>query len=255
MKARFHTVPDVASFSVVMSAAAAGVAAGTNHASSAAQELTQLLPMMRTRHGLKPDIIAYNVTANLHRRSGDWEKVLVLLEEMKEESAAAATVAADPGLSSSRAGVAPDVLTYSTAMAACGEAGKWEKVLELLAEMPSMGVSPNVVAYTAAVAACGRGGQPGRALGLLREMKSEGISPNVQCYNTLLWALAKGGDWQQCLALLEEMKEEGKTDAHSYRIVTGVVKNEQGQEDIMEALQADMAESRAEAANDGLGCR
>jgi pentatricopeptide repeat domain-containing protein 1 len=252
MKARFHTTPDVASFSVVMSAAAAGVAAGTGHASSAAQELTQLLPMMRTRHGVKPDLVAYNVTANLHRRSGDWMQVLALLEEMKEEAAAAAAGDSSAG---EVGGVAPDVVTYSTAMAACGEAGEWEKALELLAEMSLMGVPPNVVAYTAAVAACGRGGQPGRALGLLREMKSEGVNPNLQCYNTLLWAVAKSGDWQQCLALLEEMKEAGKTDAHSFRIVMRALKNEQGQEDVVEALRAEMVGLRAETANDSFESR
>ena len=254
MKARFHTTPDVASFSVVMSAAAAGVVAGTGHASSAAQELTQLLPMMRTRHGVKPDLVAYNVTANLHRRSGDWMQVLALLEEMKEEAAATAAAAAAASTSLG-GGVAPDVVTYSTAMAACGEAGEWEKALELLAEMPSMGVPPNVVAYTAAVAACGRGGQPARALGLLREMEEEGVNPNLQCYNTLLWAVAKGGDWQQCLALLEEMKEEGKTDVHSYRIVMRAVKDEQGQEDVVETLRAEMVGLRAEATNDGCASR
>jgi pentatricopeptide repeat protein len=87
-------------------------------------------------------------------------------------------------------------------------------------------------------------------------MKSEGVNPNLQCYNTLLWAVAKGGDWQQCLALLEEMKEEGKTDAHSFRIVVRALKNVQGQEDVVEALQLELTGLlRAETADEGFESR
>jgi len=57
------------------------------------------------------------------------------------------------------------------------------------------------------------------------------------------------------LALLEEMKEEGKTDVHSYRIVMRAVNHEQGQEDVVETLRAEMVGLRAEATNDGFASR
>jgi len=241
MKARFHVSPDVACFTVVMGAAAAGLANEGRHGDCAVQELAQLLPVMRSRFGLEPDLRAYNVAANLHRRAGDLAEVLKILEDMKQNK--------------SSSGIAPDVVTYSTALAACGEAGKWEKALSLLKEMSSLGVQPNVVAYTAAISACGKGGQAAFALGLFQEMKMNNVALNVQCCNTLLWALSKGGDWRQCLLLLEEMESDAsmriKPDADTYRIVMQALRDQEVQKDLTKRLHEGLAQLTAESGKPG----
>lgn len=94
-----------------------------------------------------------------------WVLVLGLMAEMRAE------------------GVAPDAFTFTTAIAACGKAGQWERALDLLEEMEggwqpqeegaqrgTVAIAPNVAAINAAISACARAGEAGRALGLLRRM-------------------------------------------------------------------------------------
>lgn len=94
-----------------------------------------------------------------------WVLVLGLVAEMRTE------------------GVAPDAFTFTTAIAACGKAGQWERALALLEEMEAAGqpqegrvrqgtvaAAPSVAAINAAISACARAGQAERALGLLDRM-------------------------------------------------------------------------------------
>lgn len=45
-------------------------------------------------------------------------------------------------------GVRPDGTTFAAAISACGVAGKWERGLELLSEMPDTGFLPTLACYT-----------------------------------------------------------------------------------------------------------
>eukprot|EP00617_Octactis_speculum_P016046 CAMPEP_0185758558 /NCGR_PEP_ID=MMETSP1174-20130828/17235_1 /TAXON_ID=35687 /ORGANISM="Dictyocha speculum, Strain CCMP1381" /LENGTH=51 /DNA_ID=CAMNT_0028438473 /DNA_START=1 /DNA_END=152 /DNA_ORIENTATION=- len=49
-----------------------------------------------------------------------------------------------------QSGVQPNVISFGVAISACGNAGKWEKALELLQEMRQSGVQPNVISFSAA---------------------------------------------------------------------------------------------------------
>jgi len=48
-------------------------------------------------------------------------------------------------------GVAPDVISYSTAISACEKGGQWERALELLEEMAAKGVAPDEITYSAPI--------------------------------------------------------------------------------------------------------
>ena len=50
----------------------------------------------------------------------------------------------------------PDVISFNTAIGACGKAGRWCEALELLEEMPKRGLEPDAISYNAAAAACAR---------------------------------------------------------------------------------------------------
>lgn len=97
-----------------------------------------------------------------------WSLILGLMKEMRAD------------------GISPDAFTFSTAITACGRAGRWELALDLLDEMATSaghhqpqrstdpltiaaagGVVPDIVAINAAITACGRAGQWQHALELL----------------------------------------------------------------------------------------
>lgn len=63
--------------------------------------------------------------------------------------------------------VAPDVVTFSTAISACADGREWKQALLLLREIPATGALPNKISYNAVIAACGKGHQWKAALGLL----------------------------------------------------------------------------------------
>lgn len=96
-----------------------------------------------------------------------WSLIMGLMKEMRAD------------------GIIPDAFTFSTAITACGKAGRWELALHLLDEMASsaghnqpqrstdpltiaaVGAGPDIVAINAAITACGRAGQWQHALDLL----------------------------------------------------------------------------------------
>jgi pentatricopeptide repeat protein len=50
-----------------------------------------------------------------------------------------------------------NVITYSSLIAACEKAGRWQMALDLLEEMHRDGCKPNVVTFNSVIAACGSG--------------------------------------------------------------------------------------------------
>lgn len=50
-----------------------------------------------------------------------------------------------------------NVITYSSLVAACEKAGRWQLALELLEEMHRDNCKPNVITFNSLIAACGQG--------------------------------------------------------------------------------------------------
>ena len=82
------------------------------------------------------------------------------------------------------AGVPPDVVTFSTLIKACNNAGDLGKAFEVLAEMA--GVAPNAVTVRTLIKACDNAGDFGKAFEVLAEMKAAGIRPNVVTFSALM---------------------------------------------------------------------
>lgn len=53
-----------------------------------------------------------------------------------------------------RAGVQPNVKTYTTLMSACTRAGEWERALDAFQMMEAAGLEADVMAYNSAISAC-----------------------------------------------------------------------------------------------------
>ena len=63
-----------------------------------------------------------------------------------------------------------------------GKAGAWERALALLDQMRAAGVQPDVVTYSSLIAACQAcGGRWQAALALLDQMQAEGAHPDQPC--------------------------------------------------------------------------
>lgn len=85
------------------------------------------------------------------------------------------------------------------------KAGRWQKALSLLEEIPSTGLTPNAHVYGSAVHACVVGGEPRRGLALLDEMIENGVVPDAAAFTVAMSAV---DGWAAALRLLEVMKRE-----------------------------------------------
>ncbi|CAJ1331932.1 unnamed protein product [Effrenium voratum] len=101
--------------------------------------------------------------------------------------------------------LAPDVITYSHAMAAAKEAGSWQRALELLNEAHADQLQPDSALYTHAISACASGSSWENALQLLAAAAA--LGPVTYHYSSAMAACAEATQWEQAVALVPEMAE------------------------------------------------
>ena len=91
------------------------------------------------------------------------------------------------------------------------EKGKrWELALELLEECKTW-ATPDIISYSAAISAFAQGGRWQHALALLEIICKEGGSSNMACYN-VAFGVCEKGEWQHAqhgiAGLFETLCEE-----------------------------------------------
>lgn len=185
-----------------------------------------------------PDAISYNVAIRACSNAGQWQPALSILEEMRQQSHAKKESAEEK--SASRVHVSdpldvalsgssgksdrsspplvppPDVVSYSTAVAACARAGQWRRTLALLELMRREGPAPNSATFSGAIAACvrrlGRVGESSYELPpsillaeLIEHMRLSAVSPSAPCYTRALEACAEAGLCEESRSLVDEM--------------------------------------------------
>lgn len=194
------------------------------------------------RAGIRPGRVAFNAAIEACAGSGQWKKAIYLLREMEEEAATMAAAAmtearqngGKPAATAVDAAsdVAPDVVSYNSALKACVDAGEWRLAVSLLEEMQRGGrelagragnsnramgkprlrspvPAPNVVSYSMTIAACGRAGVSDRAMGLLKRMRDDGFAPTPATFTAAITACRKGGQARLVLTLLDRMRAYG----------------------------------------------
>ena len=150
-----------------------------------AQDL--LVEMRET--GLVPGLKSYNTVLAVCQRAGEWEGALEVLAEMKrgkvkqrrdppqrgDASASVEAVASgsDPPVPS------PDLVSFNTAMGACGRARRWEEALRLLEELRGFGFCPDMVSFNTAAAACARAEKWDLALEVINRGREVGVLPSA----------------------------------------------------------------------------
>ncbi|CAE8711501.1 unnamed protein product, partial [Polarella glacialis] len=98
----------------------------------------------------------------------------------------------------------PDVVTYSSVVAACNRAARWEMALLAVTKMRRASVLPNLVSVCAAMGACLKGRQWKETLQLfsgLRDVLPKTAAPNAVAYTCAFQAIEAAGPQQQKKAM------------------------------------------------------
>lgn len=105
----------------------------------------------------------------------------------------------------SRKEIAIDVVTYTSAICACGP--DWLLALDVLEDMAQDGVPPNLLSYTAAMGACLKGEEYREAVAVFARMKAAGIAPDLRAYNLAMMAHENDGNHYGRIIVEAEMQE------------------------------------------------
>lgn len=79
--------------------------------------------------------------------------------------------------------------------------------LEIKKDMLSAGVTPNIVTWSSLISACANAGLVDQAIQLFEEMLQAGCEPNSQCYNILLHACVEACQYDRAFRLFRSWKE------------------------------------------------
>jgi pentatricopeptide repeat protein len=113
-----------------------------------------------------------------------------------------------------------DVIGCNRLLHAMAQNGEGERSVTFLKFMRDrIGVVPDMISYTSAMDACGRGGDWRGALNLLETIEREqnrgerGLRANLITYTVVMKACAQAGQWQPCIALLERLMKSDSQGA------------------------------------------
>lgn len=119
-----------------------------------------------------------------------------------------------------RAGIPVNEVCYNAAMLACGNAGAWQRALELLRGMRAAGVEPDISCYQVAIHVCGKCGRWEESVEVLREAAQNGLVVDSRTYATAIKACGLNKQWEAALALFREMPQIGiETDTAAYSAI------------------------------------
>lgn len=163
-------------------------------------EAQNLLGRMKWR-GIKPTQRLFNMAIKAASRAGNPTAALSILREL--EGGGSYDVEA--------LGIAPDPVSYATAMDCLAQRGDKQAVEEVLARMESKGVKPDVHTWGVVIKAHSYAEDPSGAEAKLDEMVEEGYEPSEQCFSTVVAAYCFVGDLDNAWRLVQRMKREGKS--------------------------------------------
>jgi pentatricopeptide repeat protein len=144
--------------------------------------------------GIRLNVVTYNNLIEACCNAGRIERAFALAKEMIQVHE-----------------VTPNSHTYNTLIRGCGQWGQLDAALRVLTSMRSAGVAPTVITYSVAVAACARTGGAIAlewAFDLLRDMRADGVQTNIVTYNSLIHACARAARADRAFHILDAMRQE-----------------------------------------------
>uniref|UniRef100_A0A0E0EZG4 NADPH-protochlorophyllide oxidoreductase n=1 Tax=Oryza meridionalis TaxID=40149 RepID=A0A0E0EZG4_9ORYZ len=162
------------------------------------QEALELLQMMPDDGGdCPPDVVSYTTVINGFFKEGDLDKAYGTYHEMLDR------------------GILPNVVTYSSIIAALCKAQAMDKAMEpkeaigFLKKMHSDGVEPDVVTYNSLMDYLCKNGRCTEARKMFDSMTKRGLKPEITTYGTLLQGYATKGALVEMHGLLDLMVRNG----------------------------------------------
>ncbi|CAN6894289.1 unnamed protein product [Brassica oleracea] len=154
---------------------------------------TAPLVLINLLETVKPsrEVILYNVTMKVLRKSKDLEKAEKLFDEMLQR------------------GVKPDNATFTTLISCARQCGLPKRAVEWFEKMPSFGCEPDNVTLAAMIDAYGRAGNVETALSLYDRARTEKWRIDAVTFSTLIRIYGYSGNYDGCLNIYEEMKSLG----------------------------------------------
>lgn len=137
---------------------------------------------------LSKEVILYNVTLKVFRKSRDLQGAENLFDEMLQR------------------GVKPDNVTFSTIISCARLSNLPEKAVEWFEKMPAYGCEPDDVNHAVMIDAYGRAGNIDKALSLYDRARAEKWRIDAVTFSTLIKIYGMSGNFDGCLNVYEEMK-------------------------------------------------
>uniref|UniRef100_A0A2P2MU84 Uncharacterized protein MANES_08G070000 n=1 Tax=Rhizophora mucronata TaxID=61149 RepID=A0A2P2MU84_RHIMU len=149
------------------------------------------LGYFREKLNFNKEVIIYNVTMKVFRKSRDLSGAERLFDEMLER------------------GVKPDNATFSTLITCARLSNLPDKAVEWFEKIPSFGLSPDDVTYSTMIDAYGRAGNVEMALSLYDRARTEKWRLDAATFSTLIKIYGMSRNFDGCLNVFEEMKALG----------------------------------------------
>nr|XP_016498927.1 PREDICTED: pentatricopeptide repeat-containing protein At4g16390, chloroplastic [Nicotiana tabacum] len=158
---------------------------------SNAETALLVLKYFQQRLKLSKEVIIYNVTLKVLRKSKDLDRAEKLFDEMLQR------------------GVKPDNVTFSTIISCARQCNLPEKAIEWFEKLPSFGCEPDDVTYSVMIDSYGKAGNVDMALNLYDRARTEKWRIDAVTFATLIRIYGAAGNFDGCLNVYEEMKALG----------------------------------------------
>lgn len=187
-----------------------------------------VLKYFQDKCDLSREVVLYNVTLKVFRKSKDLDGAEKLFDEMVKRGVTPDNVTFSTIIGCSRLkslpgkavewfekmalfGVQPDDVTYSVMIDCYGRVGNVEMALRLYDRSRTDKWRLDTVTFTTVIKIYGTIGNFDGCLTVFEEMKALGVKPNLVCYNTLLDAMGRAKRPWQVKSIYQQILSSGLT--------------------------------------------
>lgn len=136
---------------------------------------------------IKQGAVSYNIALATIEKGGRWQRALVVLPEMFQNT------------------VEPCMVTWSSAISATEKKKSWEASLGILWALPRRSLEPDGVSFGSAIAACGKTKE--KAFDLLRAMRQRTLEADLVSHTSAINAFEGVTHWREALGLLGQTSQ------------------------------------------------
>lgn len=175
------------------------------------------------RTSFKPDQKMFHMMIYMYKKAGDYAQARKLFAQMSERGIPLSTVTFNSLMSfeteykevsniydqMQRAGLKPDVVSYSLLIKAYGKARREEEALAVFEEMLDAGVRPTRKSYNILLDAFAISGLVEEANTVFRAMRRHRVEPDLCSYTTMVLAYVNASEMNGAEKFFRRIKEDG----------------------------------------------